>query len=277
MIDNLVSDDCMELPPKVNEKYSQLFTALFCTSPNLADSGARTHLWKKLSFSRSWSNTCCTERCRDCLRTRSWTVLAFLLQLSQAILPAFLGAPLLPPYHTIVRNLAVPEICPNSRNRTTGPEVLPSETPRIPLENAYFVRAADLLYILAPHRTQTFPQNAFVFNVLRLPLKRFNYLAVGAVAQELEDLGQELLFWSSISFASVFHNFVHKPREKFLRAVIDRPVHCTDFQPVLEIPFQQRRVQNEFWAESAPTSFCWSCIGFRSLCSNCSFLCCVTA
>lgn len=245
MIDDLVSDDCMEIPTKVNEKYSQLFTALFCTSPNLPDSGAETHLWKKLSCCRFWSNTCCTERCRDCLQTRSWTVLALQRQLSQAIhsfLHALnpsiiLGTPLRPPNHTILRNLAVSEICPNSRNRTTGPEVLPSETPRIPLENAYFVRAANLLYILASHRTQTFPQNAFVFNVLRLPLQRFDYLTEGTVAQELEDLGQERLVWSFISSASVFHNFVHKPREKFFRAVIDRPVHYTNFQPVLEIPF----------------------------------------
>lgn len=123
----------------------------------------------------------------------------------------------------------------NLSKQSTGPEVLPSETPRIPLENAYFVRAANLLYILASH--QTFPQNAFVFNVLRLPLQRFDYLTEGTVAQELEDLGQERLVWSFISSASVFHNFVHKPREKFLRAVIDRPVHYTNFQPVLEIPF----------------------------------------
>ena len=80
---------------------------------------------------------------------------------------------------------------------------------------------------------------------LVLPLHRFDELAVGAVAQELEDLGEQGLVLVGITLAPVVRHLVHEPAEDLARLVVDGTVDRGDLEPVGEVPLQERGVQEE--------------------------------
>ena len=58
-----------------------------------------------------------------------------------------------------------------------------------------------------------------------LPLHRFDELAVGAVAQELENLSKEGLVLVGIALAPVVRHLVHEPAEDLARLVVDGTVN----------------------------------------------------
>ena len=109
------------------------------------------------------------------------------------------------------------------------------------------VGGADLLEVLEPGRAQMLVNLFLVAGVqgLVLPLHRFDELAVGAVAQELEDLGEQGLVLVGITLAPVVRHLVHEPAEDLARLVVDGTVDRGDLAPVGEVPLQERGVQEE--------------------------------
>ena len=80
---------------------------------------------------------------------------------------------------------------------------------------------------------------------LVLPLHRFDELAVGTVAQELENLGKEGLVLVGVALAPVVRHLLHKPAEDLARLVVDGSVHRGDLEAVGEVPLQERGVQED--------------------------------
>ena len=109
------------------------------------------------------------------------------------------------------------------------------------------VGAADLLEVLEPGRAQMLVHLFLVAGVQGpvLPLHRFDELAVGAVAQELEDLRQQGLVLVGVALAAVVRHFGHEPAEDLARLVVDSAVHRGDLETVGEVPLQERGVQEE--------------------------------
>ena len=75
-----------------------------------------------------------------------------------------------------------------------------------------------------------------------LPLHRFDELAVGAVTQELEDLGKEGLVLVGIALAPVVRHLVHEPAEDLAGLVVDGAVDSSELEPFGEVPLQERGV-----------------------------------
>ena len=62
---------------------------------------------------------------------------------------------------------------------------------------------------------------------------------------KLEYLGKQCLLWILIAVPPVLRDFVHEEREDFLRNIINGSVNSCNFQPMVEIPFQQRHLQHD--------------------------------
>ena len=76
-----------------------------------------------------------------------------------------------------------------------------------------------------------------------LPLHRFDELAVGAVAQKLEDLREQSLVLVGIALAPVVSHLRHEPAEDLAGLVVDGAVDRGQLETVVEVPLQQRSVQ----------------------------------
>ena len=89
------------------------------------------------------------------------------------------------------------------------------------------VGVANLLEVLEPGRAEMLVNLLLIAGVqgLVLPLHRFDELAVGAVAQELEDLGKQGLVLVGVALAPVVRHLGHKPAEDLARLVVDGAVH----------------------------------------------------
>ena len=109
------------------------------------------------------------------------------------------------------------------------------------------VGAADLLEVFEPGRAQMLVNLFLIAGVqgLVLPLHRFDELAVGAVAQKLENLGEQGLVLVGITLAPVVRHLVHEPADDLARLIVDGAVDRGDLEPVGEVPLQKRGVQED--------------------------------
>ena len=76
-----------------------------------------------------------------------------------------------------------------------------------------------------------------------LPLHRFDELAVGAVAQELENLGKEGLVLILVALTTVVRHLRHEPAEDLAWVVVDGAVHRGKLETAVEVPPQEGGVQ----------------------------------
>ena len=106
------------------------------------------------------------------------------------------------------------------------------------------VGVADLIEVLEPGRAEMFVDLLLIAGVqgFVLSLHRFDELTVGAVAQELENLGKEGLVLILVALAPVVRHLRHEPTEDLARLVVDGAVDRGHLQPVVEVPIQERSV-----------------------------------
>ena len=109
------------------------------------------------------------------------------------------------------------------------------------------VGATDLLEVFEPSRAQMFVHLVLIAGVqsLVLPLHRFDELAVGAVAEKLEDFREQGLVLVGVALAPVVCHLVHEPAEDLARLVGDGAVHRGELETVGEVPLQERGVQED--------------------------------
>ena len=109
------------------------------------------------------------------------------------------------------------------------------------------VGVANLLEVSEPGRAEMLVDLLLIAGVQGpvLPLHRFDELAVGTVAQELEDLGKEGLVLVGVALAPVVRHLGHEPAEDLAGLVVDGTVHRGELQPVGEVPLQERGVQED--------------------------------
>ena len=109
------------------------------------------------------------------------------------------------------------------------------------------VCATDLLEVFEPGRAERFVDLVLIAGVqgLVLPLHRFDELAVGAVAKELEDLSEQGLVLVGIALAPVVRHLLHEPAEDLARLVVDGAVHRGELETVGEVPLQEGGVQED--------------------------------
>ena len=109
------------------------------------------------------------------------------------------------------------------------------------------VGATDLLEVFEPDRAEMFVHHVLIAGVQGpvLPLHRFDELAVGAVAQKLEDLCEQGLVLVGITLASVVRHFRHEPAEDLARLIIDAAVDRGELETVGEVPLQDWGVQED--------------------------------
>ena len=107
------------------------------------------------------------------------------------------------------------------------------------------VCGADLLEGLEPGRAETLVNLLLVTGVngVGVTLHGFNELAVGAVAQQLENLGKKSLVLVSVTLAPVVRHLVHEPAEDLAGLVVDGSVHRRELETAVEIPSQEGGVQ----------------------------------
>ena len=85
-----------------------------------------------------------------------------------------------------------------------------------------------------------------------LPLHRFDELAVGAVAQELENLGKEGLVLVGVALAPVVRHLCHKPTEDLALVVVDGAVDRGKLEASVEVPSQEGGVQEDLLRRQDP-------------------------
>ena len=85
------------------------------------------------------------------------------------------------------------------------------------------VCTTDLLEVFKPGRTEMLVNLFLIAGVQGsvLPLHRFDKLAVGAVAQKLENLSKQGLVLVGIALAPVVRHLIHEPAEDLARLVVD--------------------------------------------------------
>ena len=113
------------------------------------------------------------------------------------------------------------------------------------LSQLNLVCGADLLEGLEPGRAETLV-NLLLFtgvNGVSVTLHGFNELAVGAVAQQLENLGKKSLVLVSVTLAPVVRHLVHEPAEDLAGLVVDGSVHRRELETAVEILSQEGGVQ----------------------------------
>ena len=109
------------------------------------------------------------------------------------------------------------------------------------------VGVANLLEVCEPGRAQVLVDLFLIAGVkgLVLPVHRFDELAVGAVAQEFEDLREQGLVLVGVALAPVVRHLGHEPAEDLARLVVDGAVHRGDIEAVGKVPLQERGVQED--------------------------------
>ena len=85
-----------------------------------------------------------------------------------------------------------------------------------------------------------------------LPLHCFDELAVGAVAQELENLGKEGLVLILVALAPVVRHLRHEPAEDLAWVVVDGAVHRGKLETAVEVPPQEGGVQEDLLRRQDP-------------------------
>ena len=109
------------------------------------------------------------------------------------------------------------------------------------------VGVADLLEVFESGRAEMFVDLGLIAGVqgLVMPLHRFDELAVGAVAQKLEDLREQGLVLVGVTLAPVVRHLLHEPLEDLARFVVDAAVHRGELETVVEVPLQEGGVQED--------------------------------
>ena len=107
------------------------------------------------------------------------------------------------------------------------------------------VGVTDLLEVLEPGRTELFVYLVFIAGVEGsvLPLHCLDELAVGAVAQKLEHLREQGLVLVGIALAPVVRHLRYEPAEDLAGLVVDGAVDSRELESVVEVPLQERSVQ----------------------------------
>ena len=107
------------------------------------------------------------------------------------------------------------------------------------------VGVANLLEVLEPGRAKMLVDLLLIAGVQGpvLPLHRFDKLAEGAVAQELEDFREQGLVLVSVTLAPVVRHLVHKPAEDLAGLVVDGAVNRGQLKSAVEVPLQEGGVQ----------------------------------
>ena len=116
------------------------------------------------------------------------------------------------------------------------------------------VGVADLIEVLEPGRAEMLVDLLLIAGVQGpvLSLHRFDELAVGAVAQELENLGKEGLVLILVALAPVVRHLVHEPAEDLAGLVVDGTVNRGELESAVEIPPQEGGVQEDLLRRQDP-------------------------
>ena len=116
------------------------------------------------------------------------------------------------------------------------------------------VRITDLLEVFEPGRAQMFVRLVFIAGVQdsALPLHCLDELAVGAVAQQLEDLSEQGLVLVSVALASVVRDFLHEPAEDLAGLAVDGAVDRGELEAAREVPLQEGGVQENLLRRHDP-------------------------
>ena len=116
------------------------------------------------------------------------------------------------------------------------------------------VRTADLLEVFEPGRAQMLVELLLIAGVQGpvLPLHCFDELAVGAVAQELENLGKEGLVLILVALAPVVRHLRHEPAEDLAWVVVDGAVDRGELETAVEVPPQEGGVQEDLLRRQDP-------------------------
>ena len=121
---------------------------------------------------------------------------------------------------------------------------------------------------LEPGRAETLVNLLLVTGVdgVGVTLHSFDELTVGAVAQQLENLGKKSLVLFSVTLAPVVCHLIHEPAENLAGLVLDGSVHRRELETAVEIPSQEGAYSRIFFADITPNSFDCSGKRFRPLC-----------
>ena len=116
------------------------------------------------------------------------------------------------------------------------------------------VGVANLLEVLEPGRAEMLVDLFLIAGVqdLILPLHCFDELAIGAVAQELEDFRKEGLVLVCVALAPVVRHLVHEPAEDLARLVVDGTVNRGKLEAAVEVPLQEGGVQENLLRRQDP-------------------------
>ena len=116
------------------------------------------------------------------------------------------------------------------------------------------VGIANLLEVLEPGRAEMLVDLLLIAGVqgLVMPLHSFDELAVGAVAQELEDLREQGLVLVSVALAPVVRHLIHEPAEDLARLVVDGTVNSGKLESAVEVPLQEGGVQENLLRRQDP-------------------------
>ena len=130
------------------------------------------------------------------------------------------------------------------------------------------VGVANLLEVLEPGRAEMLVDLLLIAGVQGpvMPLHRFDELAVGAVTQELENLGKKGLVLVGVALAPVVSHLVHEPAEDLAGLVVDCTVNRGELEAAVEVPLQEGGVGRIFFADKTPKSFGCSGKRLRPLC-----------
>ena len=109
------------------------------------------------------------------------------------------------------------------------------------------VGTTDLLEVLEPGRAEMLVDLFLIAGVQGpvLPLHRFDELAVGAVAEKLEDVREQGLVLVGVALAPVVRHLVHEAAKDLARLVVEGTVDRGDLKTVGEVPLQERGVQED--------------------------------
>ena len=115
------------------------------------------------------------------------------------------------------------------------------------LAKLVFVSIADLFEIFEPGRAEMSVNLVLITGVqgFVMPLHRFDELAVSAVAQELEHLGEQGLVLVCVTLAPVVGHLLNKPLEDLSRLVDDGAVDRSELETLVKVALQERGVQED--------------------------------
>ena len=130
------------------------------------------------------------------------------------------------------------------------------------------VSVANLLEVLEPGRAEMLVDLLLIAGVQGpvLPLHRFDELAVGAVAQELEDFHEQGLVLVGVALAPVVRHLVHEPAEDLAGLVVDGTVNRGELESAVEVPLQEGGVQENLLRRQDPQELRLLASAARPLC-----------